>query len=104
MENRREHILSSVKKTVQTIDPQAEVILFGSHARGDARPDSDWDFLILTARPVDRVLKNQIRDAVFEVELALGAVISLVISSKKEKEKYATIPLYQNIDREGILL
>ncbi len=28
--------------------PEVErIILFGSRARGDARPDSDWDFLII---------------------------------------------------------
>ena len=27
------------------------IILFGSHARGDARPDSDVDLLVVTDRP-----------------------------------------------------
>ncbi|WP_461150872.1 nucleotidyltransferase domain-containing protein [Spirosoma pulveris] len=39
-----EQFLQAVKKQVCEIDPQAEVWLFGSRARGDARPDSDWDF------------------------------------------------------------
>lgn len=29
--------------------PVAEVILFGSHARGDAKPDSDWDVIVCLA-------------------------------------------------------
>lgn len=100
----QEYILSSVKQAILQIDPDAEVMLFGSHARGDARPDSDWDFLILTALPLDRAIKNRFRDATFEIELELGIVISLVISTKMEKAQYATMPLYQNIDREGIVL
>ncbi len=31
---------------VRELDPE-RIVLFGSHARGDARPDSDWDFLII---------------------------------------------------------
>ncbi len=103
METQQE-ILRKVKQVVLDIDPRAELWLFGSRARGDAHPDSDWDFLVLTAQPVDRVLKHRIRDAVFEVELSLGMVISLVISSKEEKLKYASMPLYENIDYEGIAL
>jgi predicted nucleotidyltransferase len=43
-----EQFLSEVKRTVLAIDLLAEVWLFGSRARGDSRPDSDWDFLVLT--------------------------------------------------------
>ena len=31
----------------------SKVILFGSHARGDARPDSDLDFLVVEPRVAD---------------------------------------------------
>jgi uncharacterized protein len=31
----------------------SKVILFGSHARGDAKPDSDLDFLVIEPRVAD---------------------------------------------------
>lgn len=41
-------IEDQVVGNVVTHFPEVErIILFGSHARGDARPDSDWDFLII---------------------------------------------------------
>jgi predicted nucleotidyltransferase len=43
-----EQFLSVVKRTVLAIDPQAEIWLFGSRARGDFRDDSDGDFLVFT--------------------------------------------------------
>jgi predicted nucleotidyltransferase len=44
-----------VRRLVEAIDPD-RIILFGSRARGDARPDSDVDLLIIkdTAEPVYR--------------------------------------------------
>lgn len=41
------------------------VILFGSHARGDARPDSDLDLLVVLPDPTDR------RRAAIEIRRAL---------------------------------
>lgn len=35
---------------VAAADPE-QVILFGSHARGDARPDSDIDLVVIEAEP-----------------------------------------------------
>ena len=43
-------ILNLIKKAVLKIDKSATVILFGSHARGDAHLESDWDILILISK------------------------------------------------------
>lgn len=93
--------LQQVKRSILEIDPQAEVWLFGSRARGDAREDSDWDFLVLTDKPVDRSLKNQLRDNLFEVELSSNKIIGSVIHSKTEwEDNYKVTPLYRNIKRD----
>jgi len=44
--NERE-IIKKIKKTIRSKAPSAKVILYGYRARGDNRPDSDIDILIL---------------------------------------------------------
>jgi predicted nucleotidyltransferase len=41
-----------VRRLVEALDPLA-IYLFGSRARGTARPDSDFDLMVIT-RPEDR--------------------------------------------------
>jgi predicted nucleotidyltransferase len=41
-----EDLLRQMAAEIREEIPEAEVRLFGSHARGDARPDSDIDLLI----------------------------------------------------------
>jgi len=36
------------------------IILFGSRARGTARPESDWDFIVVCKDRPDRALKTDI--------------------------------------------
>ena len=59
MKQTREYILSEIKKTLQTVAPNAKAMLFGSRARNDAREDSDWDILIL-------IEKDKIRNEDFD--------------------------------------
>lgn len=40
-EMRRPEIVKQIRQAVRQTDPTATVILYGSEARGDARPDSD---------------------------------------------------------------
>lgn len=35
------------KRAHEVAPPGSTILLFGSQARGDARPDSDWDVLVL---------------------------------------------------------
>jgi uncharacterized protein len=47
-----EHIPEMVERIVEEFDPQ-KIILFGSHARGDANRWSDIDLLVVFDEPVD---------------------------------------------------
>lgn len=94
-----------IKEYVKRLDPEAEVILFGSRARGEAHEDSDWDMLILTERPATLQVEQAFRHKLFELELEFGQSISVFVYSKSDwNGKHRSTPLYHNIQAEGILL
>jgi predicted nucleotidyltransferase len=81
-----------------------KLILFGSRARGDSRPDSDIDILVVLAPLEDRVTDwDRCIDIAAEIAARTGELISVLICSAEE---YATRdhPLLTNIRREGIPL
>jgi predicted nucleotidyltransferase len=105
MKNQKEIVLSMIKKQVKEIDPSADIILYGSRARGDEGPDSDWDILILVNTEADIETEKVFRHKLFEVELELGLALSTFVYNKQEwKSKYWMTPLYKNISNEGILI
>ena len=93
--------LQAVKRSVLEIDPQAEVWLFGSRARGDARPDSDWDFLVLTPKPANGTYKRQVRDQLYDVGFDTNHPISTIIQSRSDAPFWMQTDLYQNVVEEG---
>lgn len=97
-------ILAEVKNAVKEINPKAEVILFGSRARGDAREDSDWDFLILTDDKVSLAGEDKYRDPIFLLELKFSEVLTLHFFPKNAWNHQAVTPLFENIREEGIAL
>lgn len=57
--NVKRHIREMVRRLVREFDPD-RIILFGSHARGDAGPDSDVDLLVIlpfTGSKFDKMLQ-----------------------------------------------
>ena len=99
------NIRQTIKQKIQEIEPNAEIILFGSRARGEANVDSDWDILILVSGEVSLKREQLFRHQLFEVELMFGQAISTFVYSKERwnKQHFVT-PLYQNIKQEGIAI
>ena len=99
-------MLNLIRSAIHEKNPEAEVILFGSRARGQENKVSDWDILILLNTPqVDRETEKEYRDALFDVALETGEAISTFVFSKQEWEtKYSITPLFQNVQKEGIRL
>ena len=44
---KRTEVVEEIKKAAHKMRPMVQTILYGSEARGDARPDSDIDLLVL---------------------------------------------------------
>lgn len=99
-------LLRRVVETVRAVEPGARIVLYGSRARGDAEPDSDWDFLVLLDGKVDQRRAADIRHRLFDIELALDdcPVLSTVVQSAGEWNTplYRAMPFHENVTREGI--
>ena len=105
MKEKDSHIVIRILEVVRTIDPTAQVILFGSRARGDAKQDSDWDVLILTDTPVTIEIERLFRYKLFDLELETGEVFSTFIYNKKVwNTKHKVTPFYKGIKKEGVRL
>lgn len=100
-------VLAEIKNLLTRIAPYAEVILYGSRARGDAREDSDFDLLILLPEQYEgrAFVKEQgrISDNLYDLSLDLGVDISTLIVPKHLFFKKKT-PFTINVKNEGIVL
>jgi predicted nucleotidyltransferase len=80
--------------------------LFGSRARGNPKPDSDWDILILIDESkVTNEIEDKFRQELYDIELEAGQVISAFVYPKDYwKNTLIYSPLYKNVNKEGIRL
>ena len=84
-----------------------QIILYGSYARGDFRPDSDIDIMIL-ADISDLELKvyaQQLSYMTYDFNLDNDLDIKPIAKSEKHFYKWVVnYPFYFNISKEGIIL
>ena len=103
---KRDDFIKQIKKAVYDMEPEAEIILYGSRSRGDAILESDWDFLILVHGTVSDERTDRIRHSLYEIEWHSGEVISSIVRSHEEwhSDLYQAMPFHQRVQQEGIRL
>ena len=104
--HRVDHVLDSFLRQITVVRGDVvELYLYGSRARGDHHPDSDYDvFVVLHERTRDTI--DRLYDAVVDVVCETGSLVSLKIVSREQfwRLVVAGNPLVANVLHEGVPL
>jgi predicted nucleotidyltransferase len=101
----QKEILRAINNTVHSIVPDARVILYGSRARGDSGPESDWDILvILNKSKIEPEDYNKVMYPLYDLGLENGQHFSVKIYSSAEWKERSFTMFYKNVESEGLLL
>lgn len=97
-------LLERCREAVRGIEPTAELILYGSHARGDADIYSDYDLLVLVSRPLTPEMDQRIAFALYALERETDTVLSVQVYERNQWESRLSrsTPFYANVEREGV--
>jgi uncharacterized protein len=84
-------------------DELAELILFGSHARGDFHEDSDIDFALVLKNPATTSTSEimKVSDVGNDLSIKYGQFITY-IGMPEIKLKQSNLGIYQEIRKDGI--
>ncbi|MDE6125532.1 MAG: nucleotidyltransferase domain-containing protein [Muribaculaceae bacterium] len=100
-------LIEALKAKASEILPKgSRLALYGSRARGDARPDSDWDLHILV--PGDEKIPLRLWDSyawpLADIGLLMGEIINPRLYSFAGWMKRSFLPYHKNVEQDKIIL
>ena len=101
----QEQVIQRIKELGEKILPEgASLWLYGSRARGDARPDSDYDLLILLESEESMSKADSSAYDLCLMGYENGVEINPHIYPRKKWEEWTYSPFYKNVIRDKIVL
>ena len=83
----------------------AQIVLYGSVARGTAEADSDIDIALFLNRPLSRSQQDALSDLIVDLNLKYDKVFSVIDIDQRTYMAWRHVtPFYQNVSKEGIVL
>ncbi|MDD3787617.1 MAG: nucleotidyltransferase domain-containing protein [Petrimonas sp.] len=102
---KRENIISQIRELKQTVLPEGRLLLFGSQARGDATPESDWDLLILLdKKKITSFDFDRYAFPFVALGWKLGEYFSPKLYTTSEWDERKNGFFYKNVQSEGVEL
>ena len=102
---KQEQVIQRITELGKSILPEgASLWLYGSRARGDNRPDSDYDLLILLDK---EKLTSRDYDCVFDLRMLgieLNEEINPTVYPKKRWNEWSFTPFYYNVEEDKVVL
>ena len=103
--NQQDQTLNKIREIIiKTVSPN-KIILFGSRARGEAKPESDYDILIIkdnlrNERIITRKINYELLNENIDTEIDLIATSTDKWNKNSDDISY----IYKDINSEGIVL
>lgn len=99
-------VIKRIKEVAAEILPEGSSLwLYGSCARGDAHPGSDYDLLILLDK--NKITSNDWDTVAFplcRMGCSIGAEINPHIYPRKDWDTWSFVPFHDNVEEEKLIL
>jgi uncharacterized protein len=99
-------LMSELKSVVLQLVADAQVMLYGSAARGHRSEDSDYDVVVLTRRRLSPEEARELDRAIYELQLERAVVLSVMVYALEDWESpiLRSSPYRKNVLKDGILV